>query len=82
MDDELEDDGIPTARLQWVDLPLLAFGALGDLAGAVQNTCNNITRTLALHSNYRTFQTEFADQVRAELEALPVTDDDDASPAS
>lgn len=71
-DDVFEEHSHGTARFHaLVDIPLILFGALGDLARALANISDNVTTMLAQHSNYLSTVDEFRDSVLREIEALP-----------
>lgn len=71
-EDVFEEHSHGAARFHpLVDIPLLIFGALGDLARAVANISDNATTMLAQHSNYLSTVDEFRDSVLREIEALP-----------
>lgn len=71
-DDVFEEHSHGAARFHvLVDIPLILFGALGDLARALANISDNVTTMLAQHSNYLSTVDEFRDSVLREIEALP-----------
>lgn len=73
---EFEVEEMPVARLRWADVPMLGFGAAGDLFHAASNICQNISRAFAAHANYQASRDEMRDQVHMDLESLPLTKED------
>lgn len=79
MDDEFDDfDGVeplPSSRARLIDLILLPFCFLQLVFEAAALTLDSLVRILAGHANYMRDQSDFADEVRAELESIPSTED-------
>lgn len=77
--DETECAGeceILDAKFTWWDLAIAFFGFLSGLAQAFENSASYLLKSAVAASNRETSRTEFADSVRAGLEAIPVTGDE------
>lgn len=75
-EDEFEvEEAAPPAKLHLVDLPMLFFNALADIAQAFVNIFSNAGRLFAMHSNYRTLVDEMRDATIRDIESLPVVED-------
>lgn len=75
--DEQDEDGepIPPRRLEKIDLIILPFAFLQQVAEAAAETLDKFVYLLCSHANYKIDKTQFADQVRAEIESIPTTEE-------
>jgi hypothetical protein len=75
MDEDEEVTPFPSRRLRPIDLLIVTVAVIQEMVEDLGKGIDKIVELLACHANYDNDKTRFADNVRAELESIPTTED-------